>query len=131
MSVPPGGPAKTSDDQVVLGVDTHKDVHVAVVLSIVGVRLAAREFPTTRTGYRAMLTWARSFGPLHRAGVEGTGSYGAALTRLLRAEGVHVIEVNRLAAATGQPPADPGGVGTSSRHARRCRSWLRGQQRTG
>jgi transposase len=27
--------------------------------------------------------------------VEGTGSYGAALTRLLRAEGVPVIEVNR------------------------------------
>src|SRR3954451_1796026 len=60
-----------------------------------GVRLVAREFPTTRTGYSAMLTWARSHGPLRRAGVEGTGSYGAALTRLLRAEGVHVVEVNR------------------------------------
>ena len=95
MSVPPVGPANSSDGQVVLGVDTHKDVHVAVVLSILGVRLAAREFPTTRTGYRAMLTWARSHGPLRRTGVEGTGSYGAALTRLLRAEGVQVTEVNR------------------------------------
>jgi transposase len=31
---------------------------------------------------------------LRRAGVEGTGSYGAALTRHLRAAGVEVIEVN-------------------------------------
>ena len=30
-----------------------------------------------------------------RAGVEGTGSYGAALTRYLRRSGVTVIEVNR------------------------------------
>ena len=57
MTMPPEAPAKTSDDQVVLGVDTHKDVHVAVVLSVLGVLLAAREFPTTRTGYRDMLTW--------------------------------------------------------------------------
>jgi transposase len=95
VSVPPVCPAKTNDDQVVLGVDTHKDVHIAVVLSILGVRLAVREFPTTRTGYRAMFTWARSHGPLCRAGVEGAGSYGAALTRLLRAEGVQVTEINR------------------------------------
>ena len=96
-----GGPGKTSDDQVVLGVDTHKDVHVAVVLSVLGVLLAAREFPTTKTGYRDMLTWVRSYGPLHRAGVEGTGSYGAALTRLLRTEGC--------AGRRGQP-AGPGGA---------------------
>ena len=32
---------------------------------------------------------------MHRAGVEGTGSYGAALTRHLRRHGITVIEVNR------------------------------------
>ncbi|WP_369683131.1 IS110 family transposase [Rhodococcus sp. GA1] len=42
-----------------------------------------------------MLAWAREFGPVHRAGVECTGSYGAALTRYLRSESVRVIEVNR------------------------------------
>ena len=46
--MPPEGPANTGDNEVVLGVDTHKDVHVAVVLNALGVRLAAREFPTTR-----------------------------------------------------------------------------------
>lgn len=38
-------------------------------------------------GYRMLLEWARGFGAIERAGVEGTGSYGAALTRLLRSEG--------------------------------------------
>jgi transposase len=32
---------------------------------------------------------------LHRAGVEGTGSYGAALTRYLRRHDITVVEVNR------------------------------------
>lgn len=42
-----------------------------------------------------MLAWARGFGAVHRAGVECTGSYGAALSRHLHAEAVTVIEVNR------------------------------------
>jgi transposase len=86
--------------EVVLGVDTHKDVHVAAVCTDLGAVLDTREFPTTSAGYRQLLDWARSFGTLHRAGVECTGSYGAALTRLLRAHGVHVIEVNQPDKAT-------------------------------
>lgn len=42
-----------------------------------------------------MLAWARSFGDLRHAGVEGTGSYGAALCRYLLSQNVQVIEVNR------------------------------------
>ncbi|KUN57762.1 hypothetical protein AQJ46_45950 [Streptomyces canus] len=34
-------------------------------------------------------------GRINRAGVEGTGSYGAGLARSLRAAGVQVVEVNR------------------------------------
>lgn len=34
-------------------------------------------------------------GRLRRAGVEGTGSYGAALTRALQAAGVGVADINR------------------------------------
>ena len=58
-------------------VDTHKDVHVAAVLTALGVLLATSSFPTTAKGYRQLLAWARGFGALHRAGVECTGSYGA------------------------------------------------------
>ncbi|MEU4541708.1 IS110 family transposase [Streptosporangium sp. NPDC023825] len=82
-------------EDVVVGVDTHKDVHVAAVISRLGERLAHQSFPTTAAGYRQLLNWARSFGVLRRAGVECTGSYGAALSRFLRREGIQVIEVNQ------------------------------------
>jgi hypothetical protein len=41
------------------------------------------------------VNWARGFGPLERAGVEGTGSFGAGLTRFLRAQGIELFEVIR------------------------------------
>jgi transposase len=82
-------------EQIVLGVDTHKDIHVAAVVTTLGARVADATFPTTAAGYHQLLGWARGFGVLHRAGVEGTGSYGAALTRYLRRHQVTVIEVNR------------------------------------
>lgn len=65
--------AETSED-VVLGVDTHKDSHVAAVTTIAGAMLDTRSFPTTQEGYWQLLSWARSFGRLQRAGVECTGS---------------------------------------------------------
>lgn len=86
--------------EVVLGVDTHKDLHVAAVITSLGALLDSQAFAATRAGYEQLLTWARRFGPLQRAGVECTGSYGAALARHLRAEGVQVIEVNQPDKAT-------------------------------
>jgi transposase len=82
-------------EEVILGVDTHKDMHAAVVISLLGVVLGRRSFPTTAGGYESLLGWARGFGAPHRARVECTGSYGKALTRYLRARGVVVIEVNK------------------------------------
>ncbi|MFD8079391.1 IS110 family transposase [Streptomyces sp. NPDC059718] len=82
-------------EEVVLGVDTHKDIHAAAVVTTTGAVLDNRAFPTTREGYRQLLSWARSFGRLQRAGVECTGSYGAALTRYLHSEGLTVTEVNQ------------------------------------
>jgi transposase len=77
------------------GVDTHADTHHAAVVLMNGRRLADRQFPATAAGYEALLEWMQSFGRLHAVGVEGTGSYGAALARHLAAEDVKVIEVNR------------------------------------
>ncbi|MFE5402895.1 IS110 family transposase [Streptomyces sp. NPDC056580] len=91
----PGHDATEQHEQVLLGVGTHKDVHVAAVITGTGVLLDTRGFPTTREGYRQLLSWARAFGQLQRAGVECTGSYGAALTRYLHHEGVRVTEVNQ------------------------------------
>ncbi|WP_455681092.1 IS110 family RNA-guided transposase [Streptomyces paradoxus] len=88
--------ARGSDlTEIVIGVDTHKDIHVVVVLSLLGTVLASRSFATTAAGCRSLLTWARTLGRVTRAGVEGTGSYGAGLARSLHAAGVEVIEVNR------------------------------------
>jgi transposase len=91
----PNGQPDPDTEQIILGVDTHKDIHVAALITTLGVQLADATFPTTTAGYRQLLAWARTFGVLHRAGVEGTGSYGAALTRYLRRQHLTVIEVNR------------------------------------
>lgn len=80
-------------DEVVLGVDTHKDVHVAAVLSPSGRLLGTGSFPATAAGYADLTGWADGFGLVVRAGVEGTGSYGAALSRHLRSRQVRVFEV--------------------------------------
>lgn len=80
---------------VIGGVDTHADTHFGAVLDCVGRLLGTRQFPADGQGYRQLLAWMRSFGDLDRVGVEGTSSYGAGLTRHLRAAGIHVIEVNR------------------------------------
>lgn len=90
----------SQDEQVILGVDTHADVHVAAVITVLGVLLGTRALPTTTAGYAALLHWARSHGQLRRAGVEGTSSHGVALNRFLAGNDVQVIEVNRPDRAT-------------------------------
>src|SRR5439155_3645114 len=49
----------------------------------------------TEAGYAQLVVWLNGFGRIHKVGIEGTGSYGAALSRYLHATGVTVIEVNR------------------------------------
>ena len=89
---------RAADDrgmQVFLGVDTHSEAHVGVALDQAGRRLGTLEIPNERAGYARLLEWVLGFGVLVAAGVEGTGSYGAGLSRFLRAQGVRVLEVNR------------------------------------
>lgn len=81
--------------QVILGIDTHKDMHVAVALDGLGKRLGELKVPTTVKGYHRLLQWAEDLGSVRCAGVEGTGSYGAGLTRHLKASGIPVMEVER------------------------------------
>lgn len=79
--------------RVVGGVDTHKDLHVAVVVDEHDRVLASQSFATTRQGYRQMIAWMRSFGELQRIGVESTGSYGAGLLRFAQQAGIEILEV--------------------------------------
>ena len=80
---------------VVGGIDTHRDLHMAAVVEGDGAVLGTEAFSTTRAGYRALLRWMRSFGDLRRVGIEGTGSYGAGVTRHLSEADVEVLEVDR------------------------------------
>ncbi|WDT58460.1 IS110 family transposase [Streptomyces sp. G7(2002)] len=95
VSVPSPRKRPSVVDEVVLGVDTHRDVHVAAVLSTLGAVMDTAPFPATTGGYCELWEWASRLGTVRRAGVEGSGSYGAALSRYLLAHRVEVFEVNR------------------------------------
>jgi transposase len=84
-----------SMDGVILGVDTHLELHVAVAVDQVGRRLGELTIPSTTRGYERLLRWAEGFGPVRCAGIEGTSSYGAGLSRHLKAAGVSVVEIER------------------------------------
>lgn len=79
---------------VAIGVDTHKDVHVAVALDAIGGQLDSQEIPTTPAGYRRLLAWAQELG-VPAFAIEGTGSYGAGLVRFLKRTDVAVYECER------------------------------------
>ncbi len=80
---------------IVVGVDTHKDLHVASAKDELGRGLGEITIPASAKGYRALLSWSRGLGEVRAFGVEGTGCYGAGLARHLRAHGEVVIEVIR------------------------------------
>jgi transposase len=85
----------THPRQLILGIDTHKDVHVAVLLDRLGRYLAAASFATSDAANSELVAWTRRYGRVTSAGVEGTGSYGYRLAQQLTGQGIKVAEVNR------------------------------------
>ena len=86
----------THQERIVYGgVDTHEDVHVAAVIDATGRLLGTKAYPTTPIGLRGMLRWMTGQGTVAKVGVEGTGTYGLGLQRVLQHAGLTVIEVNR------------------------------------
>jgi transposase len=81
--------------RITVGVDTHKDIHVAAARDQLGRRLATIQAPASSAGYAKLLAWACELGEVTAWGVEGTGSYGAGLARFLATHGQRVMEVNR------------------------------------
>jgi len=80
---------------VVGGVDTHADTHVAAAVDANGGVLGIESFPADESGFEALLGWLTSHGEIQVVGVEGTGSWGVGLSRFLHDHGVTVIEVDR------------------------------------
>ena len=88
-------PADTPVRRIIVGVDTHKHVHVAVAIDTLGARVGHRSFAADSAGYVQLAEWAEQLGRVEAVGIEGTGSYGAGLTSAMRRRGHRVIEVNR------------------------------------
>ena len=65
--------------RVIGGVDTHKDVHVAAVLDELGRLLATASFGANPAGYKQLARWLADFGEVPAVGIEGCGSWGAAV----------------------------------------------------
>jgi transposase len=82
------------DWTVAIGVDTHKDVHVAVACDRLGSQLDVCEVAPTARGHAVLLAWAQGLGRPAFA-VEGCGSYGAGLAHFLLAAGQSVSECER------------------------------------
>ena len=80
---------------VIVGVDMHKHVHVAVAIDSWGIRLRDHAFVVDSGSYQALITWAETHGRIETFGIEGPGSYGAGLARAVRRAGHRVVEVNR------------------------------------
>ena len=74
--------------KVIVGVDTHKHVHVAVAIDSWGIRLRDQAFVADSGGDQALITWAETHGRIEAFGVEGTGSYGAAWHERCAARGI-------------------------------------------
>jgi transposase len=81
---------------VVIGVDTHRDRHAAALLDPNGGVRATLEVPSDRSGHARLFRLAQ----VHAGGrriwaLEGTGCYGAGLTRFLVDQGEWVVEIDR------------------------------------
>jgi hypothetical protein len=81
--------------RVIVGVDTHKYIHVAVAIDEFGGVLDSQRFAADRAGYTQLINWAACLGTRLTFAIEGTGSYGAGLTAAVRRRDIGVIEVLR------------------------------------
>jgi transposase len=83
------------DIKVIAGVDTHADTHHVALITEYGKHLADQKFLAVGSGYREIAEYITQYGPVTAVGIEGTGSYGAELARLLAKDGFDIKEVNR------------------------------------
>ncbi|OLT07050.1 IS110 family transposase [Pseudonocardia sp. CNS-004] len=82
--------------EFVIGVDTHTDTHTAAVIATdTRAVLATLTVSADEDGYAELVALAETHGGLRGWAIEGTGGYGAGLTRHLDQLGELVIELDR------------------------------------
>ena len=82
----------------VVGVDPHRDSHTLAIVHVVsGAVVFEATVDANSDGYTRALELVDEYCPARRAfAIEGTGSFGAGLTRFLTGRGEWVLEVGRL-----------------------------------
>ena len=103
---------------VFAGVDTHKDTHTPCLLDRMGRRIGTFKFDADAEGYDALAGKIGDPATCAGIGVEGTGSYGAGLTRRLVELGYCVYEVmapGRARRKPGRPKGDPADAEVAAR----------------
>jgi transposase len=81
----------------VVGADTHRDTHDLEIAHPTGAVIATCTVPNTSRGFARALAWIAEHAPGPRvvAAVEGTRSYGSALSRALGEAGMTVLEAEQ------------------------------------
>jgi transposase len=85
-----------------LGVDAHKQVHVAVAVDAAGQELGQWRGPNTPDGWHELAAWACTLGEPRQWGIEGAWNYGRGLAQQLVEDGEVVYEVNARWTAAGR-----------------------------
>lgn len=82
---------------IAVGVDTHKDRHVAVALDRLGKLVGEIVIEASAAGYRELEDWTGCLAEGRQVafGIEGAGSWGAGLCEHLQMAGWRVVEVER------------------------------------
>jgi transposase len=94
---------------VIIGIDAHKRVHVAVAIDDAGRELGRWRGPNSTQGWKDLQEWAARQGNDRRWGIEGAWNYGRGLAQYLVAEGEAVHEVNPRWTAAGRRRARKAG----------------------
>ena len=87
---------------ITIGVDAHKQVHVAVAVDEAGRKLDDYEIPNKPGAWQELYEWAYNLGDARQWGVEGSGSYGRGLAQHLVVAEEVVFEVNPRLTAAGR-----------------------------
>lgn len=66
-------PEEVARRKVIVGVDTHKHIHVAVAIDHHGARLGDLSVSADTGGYTQLEQWAQALGRVDRFSIEGTG----------------------------------------------------------
>jgi transposase len=95
----------------VVGIDTHRDTHQVEIAHPSGSPIATCSIPNTTAGFAELVSWIHRHSPGEQVAVsiEGTRSYGIAVTRALATAGLWVIECEqpRRKARRGKGKSDP------------------------